>query len=188
MKSPLTDTYHRYGWSQAYGDLGLKSPFFIVRIIGDVAQLCQYEEPPFFGLTHPHLPNSTTCPSCTAMVLKKWCAISRALSGSCTRIEGGATRGLRIRVLVWLRLFERTGVRLWVQAGMVAAARIDWMEVGRLSVRSFGVRLGIQRGKIVDSGCYLSVGSVGWQGSAKEKAREFRHRGPCLYWCQLWCQ
>ena len=52
MKSPLTDTYHRYGWLQAYGDLGLKSPFFIVRIIGDVAQLCQYEEPPFFGLTH----------------------------------------------------------------------------------------------------------------------------------------
>ncbi len=41
MKSPLTDTYHRYGWSQAYGDLGLKSPFFIVRRIGDVAQLCQ---------------------------------------------------------------------------------------------------------------------------------------------------
>jgi hypothetical protein len=37
MKSPLTDTYHRYGWSQAYGDLGLKSPFFIVCRIGDVA-------------------------------------------------------------------------------------------------------------------------------------------------------
>jgi hypothetical protein len=33
MKSPLTDTYHRYGWSQAYGDLGLKSPFFIIRRI-----------------------------------------------------------------------------------------------------------------------------------------------------------
>jgi hypothetical protein len=47
MKSPLTDTYHRYGWSQAYGDLGLESPFFIVRRIGDVAQLCQYEKPPF---------------------------------------------------------------------------------------------------------------------------------------------
>ncbi len=29
MKSPLTDTYHRYGWSQAYGDLGLNSPFFM---------------------------------------------------------------------------------------------------------------------------------------------------------------
>jgi hypothetical protein len=41
MKSPLTDTYHRYGWSQAYGDLGLKSPFFIVRRIGDVARLFQ---------------------------------------------------------------------------------------------------------------------------------------------------
>jgi hypothetical protein len=53
MKSPLTDTYHRYGWLQAYGDLGLKSPFFIVRIIGDVAQLCQYEEPPFLALLHP---------------------------------------------------------------------------------------------------------------------------------------
>ena len=51
MKSPLTDTYHRYGWSQAYGDLGLNSPFFIVRIIGDIAQLCQYEEPPFLRLT-----------------------------------------------------------------------------------------------------------------------------------------
>ncbi len=37
MKSPLTDTYHRYGWSQAYRDLGLNSPFFIVRRIGDVA-------------------------------------------------------------------------------------------------------------------------------------------------------
>jgi len=53
MKSPLTDTYHRYGWLQAYGDLGLKSPFFIVRIIGDVAQLCQYEEPPFLALFDP---------------------------------------------------------------------------------------------------------------------------------------
>jgi len=47
MKSPLTDTDHRYGWSQAYGDLGLNSPLFIVRRIGDVAQLCQYEKPPF---------------------------------------------------------------------------------------------------------------------------------------------
>jgi hypothetical protein len=41
MKSPLTNTYHRYGWSQAYGDLGLNSPFFIVRRIGYVARLCQ---------------------------------------------------------------------------------------------------------------------------------------------------
>ena len=47
MKSPLTDTYHRYGWSQAYGDLGLMSPCFILCRIGDVAQLCQYEKPPF---------------------------------------------------------------------------------------------------------------------------------------------
>ena len=53
MKSPLTDTYHRYGWLQAYGDLGLKSPFFIVRIIGDVAKLRQYKKPPFLALSHP---------------------------------------------------------------------------------------------------------------------------------------
>ena len=50
MKSPLTDIYHRYGWSQAYGDLGLNSPFFIARRIGDVAQPCQYEKPPFWSI------------------------------------------------------------------------------------------------------------------------------------------
>jgi len=47
VKSPLTDTDHLYGWSQAYGDLGLMSPLFIVCRIGDVAQFCQYEKPPF---------------------------------------------------------------------------------------------------------------------------------------------
>ena len=33
MKSPLTDTDNRNGWSQAYGELGLNSPFFIIRSI-----------------------------------------------------------------------------------------------------------------------------------------------------------
>jgi hypothetical protein len=47
VKSPLTDTDHRYGWSQAYGDLGLMSPCFMHCRIGDVAQFCQYEKPPF---------------------------------------------------------------------------------------------------------------------------------------------
>ena len=54
------------------------------------------------------------------------------------------------------------------------------MEVGRLSVRFAGVSVGISRGKIVDSAGSLSVGLVGWQGSAKEKARELRHRGPLV--------
>ena len=93
MKSPLTDTYHRYGWSQAYGDLGLKSPFFIVRIIGDVAQLCQYEEPPFLGLTHPHLPNSITCPSCPTIHSKICGAYIRPPSGKRSKALGGATGG-----------------------------------------------------------------------------------------------
>jgi len=65
-------------------------------------------------------------------------------------------------------------------AGMVAAARMGWIEVGCLSVRNFGVRLGIQRGKIVDCRGYLGAGSLGWQVSAKEKAHGFSHRGPLV--------
>ncbi len=61
---------------------------------------------------------------------------------------------------------------------MVATARIGWIEVGRLSVRSSGVSVGISRGKIVDPAVSLSVGLVGWQGSAKEKGRGIRPRDP----------
>ena len=48
-----------------------------------------------------------------------------------------------------------------MQAGVVGAARIGSIEVGLLSVRRFGVTLGIQRGKIVDCGGSLGVGLVG---------------------------
>jgi hypothetical protein len=41
-KSPLTYADHRYGWSQAYGDLGLTSPCLILCRMGDVGQPCQY--------------------------------------------------------------------------------------------------------------------------------------------------
>ena len=47
VKSPLTETDNRYGWSQAYRELGLKGPFFMVRRIGNVIQIFQYEKPPF---------------------------------------------------------------------------------------------------------------------------------------------
>ena len=72
---------------------------------------------------------------------------------------GGSTP-FRIRKLVRLRSFERTGVRLRVQAGMVAGARIGWIEVGLLSVLIPGVSAGIRQGKIVDSVRCLGVGLV----------------------------
>jgi len=41
VKSPLTDTDHRYGWSQAYGDLGLNSPCCMLCRIWNVTKTCQ---------------------------------------------------------------------------------------------------------------------------------------------------
>ena len=96
---------------------------------------------------------------------------TRAASGLCPILLGGLG-GVEFVRLVRLRSFGR--------ADMVAAARIGWIEVGRLSVRFAGVSVGTRRGKIVDCGGCLGVGSVGWQVSAKEKAREFRHRGPLV--------
>jgi hypothetical protein len=49
-----------------------------------------------------------------------------------------------------------------------------------MSVRNFEGRLGIQWGKIVDCGDCSGVRWICWQVSAKEKAREFRHRGPLI--------
>ncbi len=43
-----------------------------------------------------------------------------------------------------------------------------------------GATVGIGRGKIVDFGGCLGVGSVGWQVLAKEKAREFCLREPLV--------
>jgi hypothetical protein len=61
---------------------------------------------------------------------------------------------------------------------MVAAARIGWIEVGHLSVRSSGVSTGTSQCQIVDcSGC-LSVGLVCGQGSGREKGRGIRPRDP----------
>jgi hypothetical protein len=54
------------------------------------------------------------------------------------------------------------------------------MKVGLLSVRFAGVRLGIRRGKIVDSADCLGVGLCGGWGSTKEKAHGFSHRGPLV--------
>ena len=70
----------------------------------------------------------------------------------------------------------------------MVAAGMGWLEVALLRVRFAEVWLGIRQGKIVDCGGYLSVGLVGWQASAREMAHGFSHRGPCLYWCQLWFQ
>jgi len=64
--------------------------------------------------------------------------------------------------------------------GAVAAARIGWIEVALLSLRIAGVSGSIGRGKIVDFGGCLGVGSVGWQVLAKEKAREFCLREPLV--------
>jgi hypothetical protein len=51
VKSPLTTTEdHRGQPEEAYGDSGLNSPFFTARRIGDVAQPCQYEKPPFWSI------------------------------------------------------------------------------------------------------------------------------------------
>ena len=58
----------------------------------------------------PYPSNSITCSSCTAMVFKKWCAISRADSGSAPEGDGGAT-GSCFRALVWMHSFKRAGVR-----------------------------------------------------------------------------
>jgi len=82
MKSPLTDTYHRYGWLQAYGDLGLKSPFFIVRIIGDVAKLRQYKKPPFLALSHP-----TRFTDCAIDLLQLLCESVHLIRKNGSRIQ-----------------------------------------------------------------------------------------------------
>jgi len=58
----------------------------------------------------PCSPNSIACSSCTAMVFKKWCAISRADSGSAPEGDGGAT-GSCFRALVRMHSFKRAGVR-----------------------------------------------------------------------------
>jgi hypothetical protein len=51
VKSPLTTTENHCGQpEEAYGDLGLKSPFFTLRRIGNVTQICQYEKPPFLTI------------------------------------------------------------------------------------------------------------------------------------------
>ena len=86
--------------------------------------------------------------------------------------------------------FEKSGLRkiFFSWAGMVAAARIGWVGVAVLSLRIAEVSVGISQCQILDCRVCLSVGSVGWQVSAKEKAREFRLRGPCLHWCHFWCQ
>ena len=59
-------------------------------------------------------------------------------------------------MLVRLRSFERAGaVAVW----------IDWIEVGRLSLRFAVVSgVGIGQGTIVDCGGYLRVGMVGFVG------------------------
>ncbi len=75
--------------------------------------------------------------------------ISEGLPTPAHRPKGGLPGGLRIRVLVRLYAFEL--------AGRVAAARIDWIEVGLLSVRVAGVSVGIGRGRIVDSVGYLGA-------------------------------
>jgi len=92
------------------------------------------------------------------MFCKNDSRIQEHLPAPAHRPCGGSWGGSRIRPLVRLCAFERAGVRRRVQAGMVAAARIGWIEVGCLRVRNFGVRLGIQRGKIVDSAGCLGVG------------------------------
>ena len=69
-------------------------------------------------------------------------------------------------MLVGLYEFKRAGVRGRVQAGMVSAASIEWIEGGCLSVRSSEVSVvGIGRGKIVDCEGCLGVGLVGNVGN-----------------------
>ena len=70
----------------------------------------------------------STSPTCTAMVFKKWCAIIRGASGMDTSSRGGATGWSQIRAYG----------EFFLGAGAVAA-RIGWIEVGRLSVRFAGV-------------------------------------------------
>jgi hypothetical protein len=62
----------------------------------------------------------------------------------------------------------------------MVAARIGWIEVGCLSVLIAGVLVGTRPGKIVDCRDCSGVRWICWQVSAKEKAREFRHRGPLI--------
>ena len=62
----------------------------------------------------------------------------------------------------------------------MVAVWIGWIEVALLSVRIAGVSVGIRQGMIVDCEGYLGVGLVGGQGSPKEKAHEFSHRGPLV--------
>jgi len=51
VKPPLTTTENHCGQpEEAYGELGLKSPFFTVHSIGNVIQICQYEKPPFLTI------------------------------------------------------------------------------------------------------------------------------------------
>jgi hypothetical protein len=82
--------------------------------------------------------------------MKKWVTYTRGPSGHCSQAEGGATRGSRIRMLVRLRSFDPVNM---------LAARIGSIEVGLLSVRFAKVSIGTRRGKIVDCGGCLAVGS-----------------------------
>jgi hypothetical protein len=73
--------------------------------------------------------------------------------------------------------FEKSGLRGIISwTGAVAAARIGGIEVGLLSLRNAGVRLGTRPGKIVDSADCLAVRmlvSVGYrvgnEGKKKKK-------------------
>ncbi len=86
--------------------------------------------------------------------------ISEHLPAPASESKGGSWGGLRIRVLVGLRLFELAGVRGRVQAG------VGSIEVALLSVRIAGVSgVGIGRGTIVDCRGSLAVrmlASVGY--------------------------
>ena len=97
-----------------------------------------------------------------------WCAYTRGASDLGSQIEGGATRG---------RKFGLAGNSFFSWANMVATARIDWIEVGRLSLRIVGVSEGTRRGKIIDSAGCLAVGSVGWQYSATKRPASFTSAG-----------
>lgn len=69
----------------------------------------------------------------------------------------------------------------------MVAARIGWIEVALLSVRSSRVRLGMRQGKIAACRGYLGARLCGRRGSAREMAHGFRHRGPLVWaWLRWW--